>query len=143
VCVCPPLAQELCEPLKTNKWCRLLRLDCFAFTGYIGDVGAGALAEALMVNSVLQALNLRGNRVGDDGAALLGKALKKNRTLQSLNLDGNQITKQGAIQLLACIMGDATNPPNEVMKELNLQFNKIPELESGKVCNCEVTADIV
>lgn len=137
------MAQELSEPLKTNKWCRLLRLDCFAFTGYIGDVGAGALAQALMVNEVLEVLNLRGNRVGDEGAMQLGKALKKNRALQCLNLDGNQITKQGAIQLLACIMGDARNPPNEVMQELNLQFNKIPELESGKVVNCTVTADIV
>jgi len=27
--------------------------------------------------------------------------------------------------------------------QLNLQFNKIPELESGIVCNCHVTADII
>ena len=107
---------ELCKPLKTNKWCRLLRLDCFAFSGFIGDVGAEALADVLMVNDVLKSLNLRGNRIGDKGATMLSKALKKNRTLESLNLDGNQITKQGAIQLLAAIMGDATKPPNLAMK---------------------------
>ena len=50
---------------------------------------------------------------------------------------------QGAIKLLACIMGDATYPSNPVIKELNLQFNKIPELESGVVVKCHVTADII
>ena len=110
--------KELCVPLKTNKWCRLLRLDCFAFTGFIGDGGAGELANVLMENTVLVSLNLRGNRIGDDGAVQLSKALKKNRTLETLNLDGNQITKGGAIQLLASIMGDVSNPPNHIMKVL-------------------------
>jgi hypothetical protein len=67
-------------------------------------------------------------------------------------------------------MGDTVNPPNTVMNELNLEFNKIPEvtspsgssflsfalmrlmsvhcvrnvqLEAGKVSNCTITADIV
>ena len=119
---------ELTKPLATNVWCAELRLDCFHFVGFIGDKGAEALAQALKENKHLHTMNLRGNRIGDLGAGALGGMLRKNRTLRNLNLDGNAITKQGAIKILSCIMGDTVNPPNPVITQLNLQFNKIPEV---------------
>jgi hypothetical protein len=38
------------------------------------------------------------------------------------------VCTQGAIKIISCIMGDTVNPPNPVMNELNLEFNKIPEV---------------
>ena len=78
----------------------------------IGAEGAGALSDALKVNTTLQTLNLKseqestddgqiadianskhqqtGNEIEAEGARALSEALKTNTTLQSLNLESGQ-----------------------------------------------------
>jgi len=71
------------------------------------------LAEALMVNTVLQSmslqsnnvsLNVNGNRIGEDGAQSLAKALKVNNTLVSINLCRCHISTVGAKFLAEALM---------------------------------------
>lgn len=116
-----------------NLWCQV---------GCIGDKGATGLAEALMGNSNIVKVNLAGNSITDVGAHALSKMLTKNRTLEILKLNGNSIRKPGAVLLLRSITGDASDPPNMVIKELFLENNADTGLENGMICNCRVTGDI-
>ena len=56
----------------------------------IGDVGAAALAELLVMPSNLTTLDLSNNVIGRTGASALAAALKDS-SLTSLTLDGNPI----------------------------------------------------
>ncbi len=47
-------------------------------------------------NSIMQTLDLGQNGIGDSGAGALAEALKLNTTLQKLDLAGNAIDVQGA-----------------------------------------------
>lgn len=133
---------EVAKPLASNTWITSLRLDCYSSPGYIGDAGAEALAKALITNKCLTSLNLRGNRIGDLGCQHFAEMLCKNRTLQKLNLDGNRVSQKGAVKMIAAILGNPQRPSNDVILELNLQFNNLPQLEAGTVRNCRFTADI-
>mmetsp|Transcript_38465 Transcript_38465/g.78838 ORF Transcript_38465/g.78838 Transcript_38465/m.78838 type:complete len:725 (+) Transcript_38465:213-2387(+) len=136
-------AVSIAAALAGNGWCREVRLDCFALPGFIGDKGATALAEALKTNKVINVLNLSGNRVGNEGAEAMAKMLQRNKTLTKLNLNGNSIHKRGGVVLFGAIMGDSFAGPNKSLLELNLQFNHIPQLESGRIHNCWITGDII
>lgn len=47
----------------------------------IGAKGAGAIAEALKVNTVLKSLQLYGNAIGPQGARAVAEALKVSSSL--------------------------------------------------------------
>lgn len=110
--------------------------------GCIGDKGATGLAEALSTNSNIIKVNLAGNSITDRGAQALSKMLVKNRKLEILKLNGNSIRKPGTVLLLRAITGDASDPPNLVIRELFLDNNIDTGLENGMLCNCRVTGDI-
>ena len=57
---------------------------------YVGDHGAGRLAEALRSNATLQALGLRLNNVGDMAIFMLGAALRANPACALRHLDVSQ-----------------------------------------------------
>jgi len=57
----------------------------------VGADGARAIADALRVNSTLQALGLSDNGVGADGARAIAGALRENSTLQKLYLSWNNV----------------------------------------------------
>lgn len=50
--------------------------------------------------------------------------IQQNRTLTKLNLNGNSIRKKGAVALFGALTGDAKNPPNIKLKELDLQVRE-------------------
>ena len=71
------------------------------------------MAEALMVNTVLQRMSLQSNNVGlnvngytigEVGAQSLANALKVNNTLVSINLCGCRISSAGAKFLAEALM---------------------------------------
>jgi Ran GTPase-activating protein (RanGAP) involved in mRNA processing and transport len=63
--------------------------------------GAAALADLLLFNSTLTAVDLRGNGLGNAGAAALARALKEltNEQLAELDLGYNEIKDEGACSL--------------------------------------------
>lgn len=65
------------------------------------DDGAKAMANLLMFNGTLVALDLRGNGLGNAGAAQLARALKAhtNDKLTELDLGYNEIKDEGACTL--------------------------------------------
>mmetsp|Transcript_16354 Transcript_16354/g.39216 ORF Transcript_16354/g.39216 Transcript_16354/m.39216 type:complete len:724 (+) Transcript_16354:141-2312(+) len=136
-------AEQIAKALENNTWCKELRLDCFTLPGFIGNRGATALARALDKNTTLESLNLSGNLISDEGADALARMIQQNRTLTKLNLNGNSIRKKGAVALFGALTGDAKNPPNIKLKELDLQFNNVPMLESGRINQCHITGDII
>jgi len=74
----------------------------------IGDEGAKALAEALMVNTTVKELLLSTCGIGDDGAAALAGALRSNTSLKTLylqSLDNNGISEQGKQLLRDAVAG--------------------------------------
>eukprot|EP00961_Rhodomonas_salina_P258655 3495222-Rhodomonas_salina.6 len=52
------------------------------------------------------------------------RMIQQNRTLTKLNLNGNSIRKKGAVALFGALTGDAKNPPNIKLKELDLQVRE-------------------
>jgi len=56
----------------------------------VGNQGAIALAEALVVNKQLLELTLKNNSIGEAGLIALGNALCKNNTLKRLAVFGNE-----------------------------------------------------
>jgi len=128
--------------IKECQWVMEIRFDCFCQVGYIKDEGAKALAEALERHQHVRTLNLKGNMITDQGAEAFAQMIRRNTKMQYLRLDGNNITTLGAIKLLTALTGDAMSRPNKSMQELGLTMNYIPELETGWVGNCFVSADI-
>jgi hypothetical protein len=57
----------------------------------MGDVGAAAFSDMLLVNGTLISLNLANNRITNEGAYTISHALEKNVTLKKLMLDHNKI----------------------------------------------------
>lgn len=80
--------------------------------------GAARLAEALLSNSSLAALDLQDNAAGDAGAAGFAAALARNRALRHLNLSNNGVGPAGAAALAAPLAGSA-------LQELNLAGNAL------------------
>lgn len=65
-----------------------------------GD-GAKSIADLLLFNTTLTAVDLRGNNFGDPGAFQLARALREltNEKLAELDLGYNEIKDEGACQL--------------------------------------------
>jgi hypothetical protein len=81
--------------------------------------GIAAIAEVLKLNTSLQRLKLKWNRIGDSGAAAIAEALKLNTSLQRLNLDGNEIGDSGATAIAEALTLNAS------LQELSLYKNEI------------------
>ena len=64
---------------------------------------AGAVAEALKVNTVLLNLELKTNMIGPLGATALAEALKVNTDLETLGLASNWITDPGVRDLVEAL----------------------------------------
>ena len=95
----------------------------------VGPVGAQALATALKVNTALVVLSLGGNEIGDAGLASLAEALKASNVLTALIVGNNQIGPAGAE-----LLGHALEV-NTGLQQLYLQNNKLGdagELELSK-----------
>jgi len=86
------LASALEQPGST-----LTNLDLQA--NNIGDVGASALAHAVLHNSALLTLGLRGCQIADLGASALATALGSNSTLTSIDLYANSVGDKGVSEL--------------------------------------------
>ena len=92
--------------------------------------GLDPLMEALTINSKLEALDLRNNRIGPEGATYISRMLQANKSINKLDLRWNEIGASGANELLAGLR------VNTSIKQIELAGNKIPEnllgeLESG------------
>jgi hypothetical protein len=79
------------------------------------------MAGALKINSTLQKIDLSRNRIGVEGARLMAEALKINSTLQKIGIAVNNIGNQGAK-----FVADAIKM-NSTLKEINLAFNDIDD----------------
>jgi NLR family CARD domain-containing protein 3 len=65
----------------------------------IGHQGCSNIADALVKNHSLMAIELDDNKIGDAGCSELAKALAKNNVLSKLLLHGNDIGLAGATSL--------------------------------------------
>ncbi|KAJ3275685.1 hypothetical protein HK104_003858 [Borealophlyctis nickersoniae] len=84
--------------------------DCPVFTVQHGT----ALAKALLYNTELKVLVLKGCRIQTQNATEIAEALRHNTTLETLNLDNNQIAPAG-IKAIAEMLD-----VNEGLKEVRL-----------------------
>jgi Ran GTPase-activating protein (RanGAP) involved in mRNA processing and transport len=57
------------------------------------------VAEAIKVNSTLQTIHLRENRIGDEGAKALAEAIKVNLKLERIDLGDNRIGRDLASEI--------------------------------------------
>lgn len=76
----------IAKGLEGNKTLTSLNLAVSAEREGIGAEGGKALAEALERTTVLQSLDLTGNRIGDVGGVAIARALKSNWSLRELVL---------------------------------------------------------
>lgn len=85
------------------------------------DASAELLAAALAINTVLEHLDLHGNRLGDASAeAFATRGLPFNKSLQYLNLAENVVTSAGAAALFHCL-----ETANHTLKTLVLTNNNV------------------
>lgn len=87
----------------------------------LGDEGVKVLARALKANDTVARLDLARNMIGNEGAMALADTLKANDVLTNLSLGENCISSEGAIAL-----ADALKV-NTAMSELDLYSNNIGE----------------
>jgi Ran GTPase-activating protein (RanGAP) involved in mRNA processing and transport/GTPase SAR1 family protein len=85
---CTILAQAL-----VSKSCTLIEL--ILEKNDIEEDGSVALARSLCVNSSLQVLDFKGNKVGNGGAKAFGSALTSNNTLKSIDLSSCSVGNNG------------------------------------------------
>jgi hypothetical protein len=111
----------LAEALGGNT--TLIKLEVI---GYLGEVGAAAIADALRVNTTLTELNLRGNDVGEEGAKALADALKVNTTLTELDISCDYMGDEGAKAL-----ADALKINKTVTKLILFAYNITEEGEKA------------
>jgi hypothetical protein len=93
----------------------------------IGDSGAAAVAEALMVNFSLKKLDLGNIDLGDDGAEDIAKALKVNSVLEELGLSSNGIGDSGAASIARALMR------NTSLRQLDLCDNDIGDAGAAAI----------
>jgi len=86
-------------------------------TNSIGQEGALALANTLLINSTLECLDLEWNSVGDWGAALFARALEGNSTLKKLVLGANAIGHTGFVAISKALES------NKALASLDLTLN--------------------
>jgi Ran GTPase-activating protein (RanGAP) involved in mRNA processing and transport len=68
----------------------------------VGD-GLGPLSEALTINSKLEMLDLRNNRIGPLGASLLARMLSSNKSIYKIDLRWNEIGSAGAQEIFQAL----------------------------------------
>ena len=85
----------------------------------VGDSSAASLSQALLVNTTLTDLKLRGNTISDSGAASLSQALSVSTSLTYLDLSFNNIGSSGAASLSQALS------VNTSLTYLDLSFNYI------------------
>src|ERR1700756_5333569 len=80
------------DPALVKKYIKELdgRTDVDLRNKKIGNKGAEALAEALILNKTLRRLNLNFNQIGEAGFAALAEALSFNNILSELYLERNK-----------------------------------------------------
>ena len=132
-------ALQMAEALEGNSTLERFGLSCCRVT----DEGATALAKSLN-NSVLEHLDLSGNKLGNKCCVEFGHALEENSTLVSLWLSLG-ITDEGATALVEALTRNST------LKMLELGYNKITEvgasalakaLESSVLTNLDLSVVI-
>ena len=99
----------------TKKYLDTLYLE----NSKIGYEGVIALADALITNKTLKALDIGGNNIGIIGAKVIANALEKNKTLNNIYMYNNSITDDGAIALANALITNTT------LKELDIGENNI------------------
>ena len=82
--------------------------------------GAKVIAEAILVNTTLQKLDISHNNLSDDGVINISECLKSNRT-QDLDLSVNRITNRGAIRIAEAICVNTT------LQRLSISHNNISD----------------
>ncbi|KAI8596490.1 hypothetical protein EDD21DRAFT_422222 [Dissophora ornata] len=104
----------LVNSLKTNRPLTTLNLE-----NSIENEETLTLSGALITNTALTTLDLRGNSIGMEGALSLSEALKTNTTLTTLNLWSNSIGNEEALALSEALKTNST------LTTLNLWSNSI------------------
>lgn len=112
---------SLARDLKFHRTLKMLDLRCNKF----GDVGAAAIAEAVMDSArpALSVIRLAGNNISDAGATQLAAMLRQNTTVGLLGLNANIISDDGANALLAAVAA------RQVVTTLILSGNNIFDVE--------------
>lgn len=108
----------IADALLTNNTLRILNMYCNTFNLRNGVSG---LAEALLVNTGLTSLDIRGCSIGTDGVKVFAEALKFNSTLKDLSLEDNHGGDEGARAISEALL------VNTVLKELNIGGNNIKD----------------
>jgi len=114
---------------------KMLSLDIGSITSVdltrndIDDKACVALANMLPLNSTLQKLTLRYNRIGLEGCRAFAAAIPKNRTLRELYLGHNLIGDEGA----ACIAKAAKSHPAQL--KVALDDAKVSSMARGDLDN--------
>ncbi|XP_053393731.1 leucine-rich repeat-containing protein 74A-like isoform X2 [Mercenaria mercenaria] len=72
-------------------------IDCKHYG--LGPKGTMALSIALVINSRVSSLNLRGNDIGQKGISYIQKMISESHTLTELNISDNKIGSYGAIAI--------------------------------------------
>lgn len=98
-------ARYLAEGLKLNKGLKTL---CLRNNSQLGDIGAVELADALQVNTTLQAINLEWNHIELKGIRALTLALQQNSSLQSLAFGGTKVRAAGAAYFAELLRNNRT-----------------------------------
>ena len=98
----------------------------------IGEDDVVFLSKALAVNSSLNNLDLRGNRIGSSGAASLSQALAVNSSLTNLDLSKNSFGNSAAASLAQALA------VNSSLANLNLSENRFGN--SGAACLAQALA---
>ena len=104
------------------EYCALYLTKVDLSDNKIGDDGARALAEGLMLCSNLVDVDLMDNAIGDEGAVALAEGLVHCRCLENLLLDSNSIGDDGA-KGLADVLVKCEN-----LKSLSLDRNNIGDV---------------
>ena len=85
----------------------------------LSDDEVGIFARVLLANQNLKSLDLHTNNIGDAGALELAVALRQNNTLDLLNLSWNEIGSNGASALTDALVA------NDALKHLSLQHGNV------------------
>eukprot|EP00002_Diphylleia_rotans_P026897 TRINITY_DN5385_c0_g1_i1.p1 TRINITY_DN5385_c0_g1~~TRINITY_DN5385_c0_g1_i1.p1 ORF type:complete len:2210 (+),score=439.95 TRINITY_DN5385_c0_g1_i1:82-6711(+) len=94
----------------------------------LGDTGLLALAEALVINSCITALDLSCNALSDRGGVALAVALLTNNSIIDLNLSYNNLGEMTAEALASSLK------VNKTLKVLDLSFNYLDEKCISLIC---------
>eukprot|EP00040_Diaphanoeca_grandis_P006621 m.38036 g.38036 ORF g.38036 m.38036 type:complete len:613 (-) comp17820_c1_seq1:84-1922(-) len=96
----------------------------------LGPDGAAALARALLTNTEIKALSLRGNDIRGDGARHLGHMLKNNAYIEVIDIAQNNLRSEGLNAF-----ADVIASPDWRVQELDLAVNGFLDMDAHIFCN--------